>query len=261
MIPEFNLRDWHDPITNAPYLPNGLNKTWLELHQEARQALQDKDYEKAALLAQRMIEIDEGICTAGLYILAECKRHAKDVEAERKYLTLARDATSWDVSQETIPRPYAVMQNAVREETSKHNVQVIDLPELFKEYLKGEIADRRLFLDYCHLTTEGIRVAMGAAASCVLRALKGVNRSWLWLVDNRVAPSPEMKAEALFLAMITNTHGSQAYELAHHFCAEALNHSRHVDELMLNYIELQMGRVIPPRMSEQKSGCGEQNHR
>src|SRR5688572_16132426 len=33
---------------------------------------------------------------------------------------------------------------------------------------------RRLFLDHCHMTAEGIQVAMAAAASCVLRSVKGV---------------------------------------------------------------------------------------
>jgi hypothetical protein len=250
IIPEFNLRDWHDPITNAPYLPDGLNKEWLELMEEAQSALHDQDFERAALLAHRMIEIDQGLCVAGYYILAECSRRANDVEGERKYLTLARDATSWDLSKTTVPRPYSAMQEAVREETRKHNIQVIDLPVLFKEYLMGGIPDRRLFLDYCHLTTEGIRVAMGAAASYVLRALKGVDIPWYALVDDHVAPSPETEAEALFLAAITNAHCSQAYDLVPYFCARSLNHSRHVGQLMLDYIEIQTQSLVPMRMSE-----------
>src|SRR5215213_2284652 len=60
IIPEFNLRDWHDPITNAPYLPDGLNKEWLELMEEAQDALHDQDFDTAKQLAQRMIEIDQG---------------------------------------------------------------------------------------------------------------------------------------------------------------------------------------------------------
>jgi len=250
IIPEFNLRDWHDPITNAPYLPDGLNKEWLELLEESYSALNDQDFERATLLAHRMIEIDQGVCVAGLYMLAECRRRADDVEGERKYLTLARDATSWDLSRETVPRSYSSMQEAVREETKKHSNQIIDLPVLFKEYLAGGIPDRRLFLDYCHLTTEGIRVAMGAAASCVLRALKGVDRSWYGLISDRVAPSSETEAEASFLAAITNAHCSQPSELVQYFCTRALNQSRHVGQWMLDYIELQTQTSVPVRMSE-----------
>ena len=109
MIPEFNLRDWQDPLTSAPYLSVDLNNQWFELHDEAQSALHDQDVAKAASLAQQMIEIDRGLCVAGYYILAECSRKANDVESERKYLTLARDATSWDLSKTIVPRPYSVM--------------------------------------------------------------------------------------------------------------------------------------------------------
>jgi len=250
IIPESNLRDWHDPITNAPYLPDGLNKEWLGLMAEAQGALHDQDFERVTLLAQRIIEIDQGVCVAGFYLLAESRRRADDVEGERKYLTLARDATSWDLSRETVPRSCSAMQEAVREETSKHNIHVIDLPVLFKEYLAGGIPDRRLFLDYCHLTTEGIRVAMGAAASSVLLALKGVDRSRRWLISDQVAPSSETEAEASFLAAIMNAHCSQPDELVQYFCRRALNHSRHVGQWMLNYIEIQTQSSVPMRMSE-----------
>lgn len=250
IIPEFNLRDWQDPITNAPYLGVGQNKRWLELLAEAQSALREREFEQAASLAQQMIEIDRGLCVAGLYILAECSRRAHDVEAERKYLTAARDSSSWDLSQETIPRPYSVMQEAVRAETSKHGIQVIDLPTLFKEHLRGGIPDRRLFVDYCHLTTEGIRVAMGATAAGVLHALKGVDRSGYALVSERVAPSPETEAEASFLAAITNAHCGQSYDVVQYFFQRALAYSKHVGPFMLDYMELQTQRSVPPRMSE-----------
>lgn len=250
MIPEFNLRDWQDPLTSAPYLSVEANNQWFDLHDEAQTALRDQDYSRAASLAERMIEIDHGLCVAGYYILAECSRKANDVEAERKYLMLARDATSWDLSKTTVPRAYSVMQDAVREEISRHNAQLIDLPALFKEHLKGEISDRRLFLDYCHVTTEGIQVSMAAAASCVLRALKGIERPWQTLVDERVAPSPETEAEASFLAAITNAHCAQRYELVHYFCTRALNYSPNVSQWMLDYLELQTQSSVPMRMSE-----------
>lgn len=250
MIPEFNLRDWQDPLTSAPYLSVDLNREWFELYDEAQSALRDQDFARAASLAERMIEIDHGLCVAGYYILAECSRKANDVESERKYLTLARDATSWDVSKTVVPRPYSVMQNAVREEASRHNVQVIDLPAIFKEHLNGEIPDRRLFLDYCHVTTEGMQVSVAAAACGVLRALKGIERPWQTLVDERVAPSAATEAEASFLAAIINAHCAQSYELVHYFCTRALTCSRDVSRWMLDYVALQTQSSVPARMSE-----------
>ena len=250
MIPEFNLRDWRDPLTNAPFLPDGLNREWLAVLDEAQSALADRDFARATQLAQRLIEIDGGLCVAGYYILADCSRAANDIDGERKYLSLARDATSWDLSKTIVPRPYSVMQDAVREETSKHDIQVVDLPALFKEYLKDGIPDRRLFLDYCHLTSEGIQVAMGAAASCIMRALTRIDRPWHTFLDEKVAPSAETEAEASFLAAIMNAHCAQPFELVEHLCRRALHYSRDVGWWMLDYLELQTRSSVPMRMSE-----------
>jgi hypothetical protein len=250
IIPEFNLADWRDTRTNAPHLAGNLNREWLELRLEAESALRDSDITKAEKLAARMIEIDEGVCVTGLYLLAECKQRSGDLDAERKYLELARDALSWDTYRAVSPRPYSVSQKILREELPRHNCQVIDLPVLFKEYLNGELPGRRLFIDYCHLTTEGVQVAMGAAASCVMRALKDVEAPWYSLTGAHIAPPPEVEAEASFLAAIHNAHWYQSYEVVRHYCARALSYSPHIADLMLAYIELQTRRATPMLMSE-----------
>lgn len=250
IIPEFNLADWREPFTNAPYLPDNLNREWITVMKEARKALNEGDPVRAEELAARAVEIDQGVCAASYYILADCRRLANDVEAERKYLELARDAQSWDNSIMYIPKPYAIVQQILREELPKQDVQVIDLPALFKQHLNGEIPGVRMFIDYCHMTTEGIQIAMGAAASSVLRTLKGVEQPWYTLVGEHIAPSPETEAEASFLAAIHDAHRYQAYGMVRHFCARALKHSPHIADLMLNYVDLQVLNKAPLRMSE-----------
>ena len=250
IIPEFNLADWHDPITNAPRLGKGLNREWLSLLAEAQTSLREGNVGNAAKLAQRMIEIDQGVCMAGFYLLAECCNRSNDIDGERDYLELARDCMSWDLSRMPIPRPYKITQSVLREEAARLKYQLVDLPVLFKEYLDGGIPDRRLFLDYCHMTTEGIQVAMGAAASCVLQTLKSIETPWHALVGDDVAPLRQIEAEASFLAAIMNGHCAQTYDVVHHFCARALNLSPHVAELMLNYLEVQNRRLLPRGMTE-----------
>jgi hypothetical protein len=250
LIPEYNLGDWRDPITNAQHLGAGENRKWLLLLEAAERALREGDYAAAEALAQQMVALDQGVCVAGLYILAECRRRAGDREMERQYLEQARDAASWDSSRTIMPRPYSVTQNLLRDEPGKYNSDFIDVRDLFREYLHGEIPNRRMFLDYCHLTTEGIQVAMAAAASFVLRKLKGVEVPWSMLLNDDIVPTPETEAEASFLAAIHNAHWWQSYDLVHHYCARALSLSPHVSDLMLNYIELQTCHWAPMRMSE-----------
>jgi hypothetical protein len=249
IIPEFNLGDWRDPILNAPYLPEGLNREWLSLLEEAQRALNDGEIDKARQLAQRVVEIDQGICIAGFYVLAECCQKQGDIDGQRKYLKLAADAATWDSFMTIIPRPYSITQEILREEMSKGKNQIVDLPALFNEYLEGEIPDRRLFLDYCHMTTEGIQVAMAAAASCVLRSLKGKKVPWHDLLDHSIGPPPKIEAEASFLAAIHNAHRWQSYDLVRHYCSRALKFSPHVAELMVNYVDIQTRPSIPMSMS------------
>ena len=250
IIPEFNLGDWREPILNAPHLAEGLNREWLSVLEQAQSALANDEIDSAKLLAQRLVEIDQGICIAGFYVLAECCRKQNDIEDQRKYLEMAKDAATWDSFMTVIPRPYSITQEVLRDEMPKHKHQIVDLPALFNEYLKGEIPDRRLFLDYCHLTTEGIQIAMAATASCVLRSLKGQESSWYTLVKDCVDPSPKIEAEASFLAAVHNAHMWQSSELVRHYCRRALNASRHVAEIMINYIDIQTRPSIPMSMSE-----------
>ena len=96
----------------------------------------------------------------------------------------------------------------------KYDYQIVDLPVLFKQYLNGELPGRRLFLDYCHLTTEGIQVAMGAAASCVLAFAEGVDAALVRTGRrSRRAHRGDTEAEASFMAAIHDAHRWQAYDV------------------------------------------------
>ncbi|HKR11852.1 MAG TPA: SGNH/GDSL hydrolase family protein, partial [Pyrinomonadaceae bacterium] len=250
IIPEFNLTDWRDPHLSAPYLPEGSNQKWHILREEAQSALDDKNFARAENLAQQMLEIDHGVCPVGLYILADCRHAANDLEGTRKYLELAKDASIWDFSRIDIPKPYSITQRVMREEIPKYKNQLIDLPLLFKDYLDGDIPGRRLFLDYCHMTSEGIQIAMGAAGACVLGALNGVEVPWPSLIGKHSAPARETEGEALFLAALLTAHKAPKADFEHHLCARALSYSAHVAELMLNYIDLQTRPAVPMLMSE-----------
>ncbi|HEY6350079.1 MAG TPA: hypothetical protein VI636_11790 [Candidatus Angelobacter sp.] len=238
IVPEFNLGDWRDPISNAPHLLNNGNRDWSVCRERVQMALQEGDIAAASVSARKMIEIDQGITPATFYLLAECSRRAGDMEAQRLHLESARDALRWDPNVKA-PRPYSVTQTAMREQAAKYKNEIVDLPLLFKEYLKGGLPDRRLFLDYCHLTAEGIQIAMAAAAAGVLRSLKRANVPWRALANHGLEPTPRIKAEALFLAAVHNAHWYQSYELVHDHCVRALEFYPGIARVMACFIDLQ----------------------
>lgn len=258
IIPEFNLGDWRDQTTNAPYLIEGHNQRWIALREGAERALQVRDYKTAARLAGEMVELDHACCVTPLYILAECCRSTGDQAGRRHYLELARDAAIWDTSKNTAPRTYSVTEKTLREEIPKYCAQCVDLPKLFREYLQGEVPDRRLFVDYCHLSSEGIQVAMAAAASAVLRLFQGAEIPWRALMKKCVLPSADVEAETAFLAAVHNAHWWQPAELVQHYCMRAVQSSRAILKVMTDFIDLQTRRtpMLMCRATEDLAGLG-----
>src|SRR5215831_2426728 len=213
MIPEFNLGDWRDAETNAPHLANDTNQKWITYRKEAESALRNGDIGAASTMAKSMIDLDQKICVTGLHILAECSQREGDLDGARRYLETARDALIWDTSRHITPRPYSVIQETLRKEVTRYGNGLVDLPLLFRQYLKNELPDRRLFLDYCHMTSEGIRIAMAAAASSILQIFDGLDVSWSAVNSKQVRRTKELEGEAFFLAAVHNAHWWQDPDL------------------------------------------------
>jgi hypothetical protein len=243
VIPEYNLADWRDPETNAPWLAGEANKEWLSCWRGARGALSKGDLNAALQMAGKMVDLDGGVSGTGLYILAECHQKLGDRDAARRCLELARDALIWEPSITISPRPYSVVQETIRREADAHGHEVVDLPQVFREYLKGDLPDRRVLIDYCHLTALGMRVAMAATASRLLRAFKSVEIDWALLAREPVKPEPEVEAGALLLAAIHNAHWGQPYELVHYYCSRAIEASPKMAQVMVRLIDMQTRRA------------------
>lgn len=244
IIPEFNLGDWRDPIQNAPYLPGNRNLEWIASGEKATEALEAGDIGPALECAKKMIALDGGVCGAGFYLLAECSLRKGDFEAARHNLEHARDAVIWDSSIGTYsPRPYTVAQNILREEPPKFGQDILDLPSYFREYLSGQLPDRRLFLDYCHMTSEGINVAMAASASWALKALDRPAVTAQLLKTQAPAPDGRIEAEVAFLAAVHNAHWHQNYKLIHYYCNKALELTPEIAPLMLKFADVQSRRI------------------
>jgi hypothetical protein len=241
IIPEFNLGDWRDPISSAPYLSGDANTKWISYQELATSALRDGNISKASEMAKKMIELDRGVSPAGLYLLADCSRHQGNATARRAYLEAARDAGIWDISVPALsPRSFSVSQNILREEVLRfENNEVVDLPRFFFDYLEGGLPDRRLFLDYCHMTSEAIQVSMAAAASRIVQSLNHSHVPWQTFVSRSCVPDSKVEAEAAFVAAVHNAHNHQEYDLVRHYCSTALRFAPEIKEVMIRFAKVQ----------------------
>jgi hypothetical protein len=103
----------------------------------------------------------------------------------------------------------------MRAKAAEHGFGLVDLPLVYSSLLGGALPDRRVFLDYCHLTKEGIAAAMSAAAR-VLSPVLGIDP-----VEPALAISEEDEATAHLLAAVHNAHHGQRREIVAHHLARA----------------------------------------
>lgn len=255
VLPEFNLADWRTECVCPPLLNSEQTDEWLRAKGEAEQLLKGNDWEKAECLGERLMQLDQGTTTAGPNVLAAVSQKRGDHQAARKFLEIARDAmVCWPIRE--APRCYSVIQQTIREGAAGHGVQLVDLPREFTKYPGGGIANRRLFLDYCHLTLEGIRISMALTAETLLPLLKYPTHSSQELARVDMKVGANVNAVAHFLAAVYNGNWGQRIDLVRHHIRTALEYDRGIAYMMQLFLDLHI-RPVPSSVCRSFEQLGE----
>jgi len=250
VVPEVNLADW-ESRQPVPWLPADGTARWHALCQEALAALVAERYQAVAAAAGAMRALDRGVCGTADRLLARARiaqgrpeeaRRASQAEVDHShYATLgflgAPQATTTD-------------REILRRAAAEHGFACVDLPRIFAEHSGSPLPGRRLFLDYCHLTREGIRLAMAAVAAEVLRlggdGDPGMSGSSLLADLPETEVSPEADAVAKLGAAIHSAHRLVAVgdkgPMLEYWCRQALVASPGIAATM---VELIAARVAP----------------
>jgi hypothetical protein len=211
VVPEVNLADWE---TRQPtvWLAGDATARWHEAYGRAGAALAAGDFGAAEARAWEMAELDGGSGPAPFRFLAAALR-GQGREAA------ARDAAISEV--DSVHYPLLAFLAAPQATTlarelllgfargqPRETFAAVDLRRVFAAWTGSALPGRRLFLDYCHLTAEGIKVAMSAVAAQAIRLLRLGEPSWEDLArgspDPRLPPGAE--AAALLGAAIHTAH-------------------------------------------------------
>jgi hypothetical protein len=243
VIPEFNLLHWQSceeeqVLTN---LSAEKTKEWLTACKAAQEAIENNNMESAEEHCQAMIAIDPSH-PLGYEWLAKCMLKKGLNTKAREYLLEAMDTAIYSRAVSK-PRPYSFMRESALALAPSYNIHVVDLPEVFSNYLNGNIPGRSLFLDYCHLSSEGIQLAMEATANTLLDIKKGPVKMVDRAVISTIKPTEDVEAHAIFCAAIHNAHYGQPYSHLFSLCKEALEASGEVKGLMLSYIDFATRRL------------------
>lgn len=241
VVPEFNLLDWSDEESPPPWLSGQGSRDWWNLNARARAAFEAGDFDTVSQCAQEMIALDGETSPGPLSLLAKCRLASGATEDSRRLLEKARDARVWYPPRGAVPQTLSSIQRALRAEQCGH-IEVVDLPDVFRDYLGGDLPDRRLFLDYVHLSFEGVQIAMAAVAQAIARA-NAREEPALGALQARSSAlhDPEIVGQGHFCAAIHNAHWGQPLEVVQHHCSKALELSQKTAAVMHEFLQGRRG--------------------
>jgi hypothetical protein len=244
VIPEVNLADWETRQPPVWLEGNGIAR-WHALYAEAVAHLEAGDFPAALAVAHALRELDGGACSSTWRLLARAEIGLGDAEAARRSCRAEIDAAPYaTLATLSAPQATTAARELLREAARRHGFLTVDLPAVFAAHAGPALPGRRLFLDYCHLTLEGIQVAMAAVAAEVLNVSGMIEepQDWRRLLPRLPAPtiSPEAEATARFGAAIHTAHRLLATgakrPLLEPWCEAALDASPGIEAAMLDLV-------------------------
>jgi hypothetical protein len=244
VLPEVNLADWE---TRQPpvWLPGDGSARWHALYDEACRWLEQGNFAAALATTRTMQELDGGRCAASWRLLARAFIGLGDLVEGRRAALAEVDAAAYPaLAFLGAPQATTAARDLLRQAARRHGFACVDLREVFAAHTGSPLPGRRLFLDYCHLTLEGIQIAMAAVAAEVLNlsGMREEKTDWRHLLPHLPAPeiSPEAEATALLGAAVHSAHRllpvSPKRPFLEYWCEAALDASPGIEETMLDLI-------------------------
>jgi hypothetical protein len=240
IVPEFNLMDWksNEQEQIIPVLDAVRTEKWIATQLEAEEHFSNGDMIKAEEAAHQLTVLDF-THALGYEMLAQCKLVTGNVDEARTYLEKARDTALLPKSTATQARVFSIIADTLMAEGKKYGLSLIDSREVLKTFRNGALPGRELFLDYCHLTVEGIQLVMKETALRV----SGLISSGCNVAAGMYRPSGDVEAKAFFCAAVHNAHYGQSSEILRYLCKSALDCSLSIADLMIKFADFATRRL------------------
>jgi hypothetical protein len=236
VIPGFNLKDWesNDVERVLPWLPEDRVSAWLEAKEVAQKALTTGETGLLGSAAAKMVA-GAPFNPYGYELLAKFHIANKDQQEAVKCLELARDTGLLSLNSETKPRCYSIIEKTIQSQAPAHGIYTVNLSEIFKTV--AGIPGRDLYMDYCHLTVKGIKIAMRHTAHILTGIVGNKAISLENIPESGQQPDDNILSIAHFCAAIHNAHSGQPEGILSYHCQKALSLSGVVKEVMQQYID------------------------
>jgi len=170
---------WLIPATHegwerlAPVHLLGERKTkkWHSLFTSAVKALELGHYKKALELAQTMEQLDKRTCPTTQRLMGIALNHLGHLEEAKKHYQYEVDIDcALERNSFLSPGIQSIAKTIIAKGGKRHGFKSIDLQKVFSEYVNAIDTTPDLFVDYCHLSVEGMQIAMSAVAADISEA-------------------------------------------------------------------------------------------
>jgi len=232
VVPEINLADWIScpaGTLDVPLMSSDHATRWVTAFGDAKRMLEAENFIDAERYALEAIALDGGASSCSLELLARIRLEQSNSRDASSTLRQSRDVSD---DMRVLPGIFEAVADTIRRVGREENITIVDLPHVFEQFYRNEMPGRTQFLDYCHLTAEGIQIAMAATAQAVKKAMSEESADLDKLIALAPAPDPEQEGWAHLLAGVHNAHWGQEPDICrYHFrravtCHPALgNHS------------------------------------
>lgn len=195
LVPEVNLADWESRQPVA-WLPDDGVERWYGLYRRARRHLEAGEYRQAVGTAWAMIDLDGESCPTSCRLLATAYRGLGDLARAREAALAEVDAGAYaTLCLLGAPQATSTVRELLFRAVERFGWRAVDLRRVLAEHGGSPLPGRRYFLDYCHLTVEGMQVAMAAVAGEVLGCTGG-RRPGAGALPAGDLPNPALSPEA-----------------------------------------------------------------
>ena len=219
VIPEYNLADWRPKeMTPLGVRSEDLNQWW-EAINEAEYSLESRRYDDAIEHFSRATEIDESQCQRSAYGLGKAW-HALGKSEEAKYwFEKARDCGPGPFVA-GFPQLNSTIINHMRKRYGRRQLSYIDMPKILEDSSSDGVTGKHHFIDYCHLSDEGINTVASNIGKTVTQDSKFFEAKEVD-GDYQVPISPKDESLASLVAAIHNFHYGQDIYIVRYWLRKA----------------------------------------
>ncbi|MFT5821729.1 MAG: tetratricopeptide (TPR) repeat protein [Crocinitomix sp.] len=242
VLPEFNLMDFRSSeLDQEMYMPNGRTQDWIAVNKKGIEALKNENFVDLEALAEELIQLNP-FHPKGYEWLADCRINEGQVQAAKELLRSAYDKGIYRATI-TFPRIYGELKKAIVRNCAEHNVNLIRSDEIFENHGEHKIPDKTLFLDYCHLSSEGIVLSMKACAEKLANIWNDVSLNTEKLETYELKTDPKVLSKAHFFAALHNNLCGQNFEIVDYHCKKTFEFDKDAINNMRGYMELSISNT------------------